>query len=169
MKLEHDRVASPMGEIHLVAREGRLLALDFADCRERMMRQLSLRFGGVELVPGRDPFGFSTKLRDYLRGTLDALDAARVDTGGTEFQRQVWRALRRVSAGRTASYGEIARAVGRPKAMRAVGAANSRNPIALVIPCHRIVGANGQLTGYAGGLERKRWLLEHEQAAACLP
>ncbi|TMA44133.1 MAG: methylated-DNA--[protein]-cysteine S-methyltransferase, partial [Deltaproteobacteria bacterium] len=86
----------------------------------------------------------------------------RVDPGGTEFQRRVWGALRKVPPGRTVSYGELARAVGAPGAARAVGAANGSNPVGIVIPCHRVIGADGSLTGYAGGVERKEWLLGHE-------
>ena len=116
------------------------------------------------LVRERDPNGFSSKVRAYLDGDLAALDEIPVETGGTPFQRQVWQALREVGPGTTSTYGELARRLGRPTAARAVGAANGRNPVALVVPCHRIVGANGALTGYAGGVERKRWLLKHEGA-----
>jgi methylated-DNA-[protein]-cysteine S-methyltransferase len=93
---------------------------------------------------------------------LDILDTIEVEMNGTPFQLRVWQALRGVHAGRTASYSEIARAVGAPAAVRAVGAANGANPIAVVVPCHRIIGANGALTGYGGGLRRKEWLLRHE-------
>jgi len=85
---------------------------------------------------------------------------------GTPFQRAVWTALRSIPAGATMTYGELATRIGAPGASRAVGLANNRNPIGLVVPCHRVIGANGALTGYAGGLERKRWLLEHESSAA---
>ena len=85
-----------------------------------------------------------------------------MDTGGTPFQRKVWSALRDIGVGRTASYSEVAKAVGSPSAVRAVGAANGANPIPIVIPCHRVIGADGSLCGYGGGLERKRWLLRHE-------
>jgi methylated-DNA-[protein]-cysteine S-methyltransferase len=92
-----------------------------------------------------------------------------VDTGGTAFQQRVWKELRKIPAGRTVSYGCIAAAIGAPSAVRAVGAANGANPVGIVLPCHRVVGSNGQLTGYGGGLERKRWLLAHESAQGELP
>ena len=85
-----------------------------------------------------------------------------VETGGTEFQREVWRALRAIPAGETRSYGALASSIGRASAVRAVGLANGANPIGVVVPCHRVIGQNGALTGYAGGIERKRWLLAHE-------
>jgi methylated-DNA-[protein]-cysteine S-methyltransferase len=88
-----------------------------------------------------------------------------VATNGTDFQKSVWHALRAIPAGQTVTYGELARRLGQPTAMRAVGLANGANPIGIVVPCHRVVGANGTLTGYAGGLERKRWLLAHESVA----
>ena len=88
-----------------------------------------------------------------------------VKTGGTAFQKAVWAALRAIPAGETRSYSQLAAAIGSPKAVRAAGLANGQNPIAVVVPCHRVIGANGTLTGYAGGLERKRWLLAHEGAA----
>jgi methylated-DNA-[protein]-cysteine S-methyltransferase len=89
-----------------------------------------------------------------------------VTTGGTAFQREVWRALRKIRCGATVSYAKLADQIGRPTAVRAVGLANGSNPIGIVVPCHRVIGANGSLTGYGGGMERKRWLLEHERPAA---
>jgi methylated-DNA-[protein]-cysteine S-methyltransferase len=114
------------------------------------------------VTPAADPAGAVAILRDYFDGDIHALDRVVVEMDGTPFQRQVWTALRTVRAGRTASYSDIARAIGLPAAVRAVGAANGANPIAVVVPCHRIIGAEGSLTGYGGGLDRKRWLLEHE-------
>ncbi len=162
MRLQLDEIPSPLGTILLVAGDDGVVALDFDDCRERMQTLLKARFGEVELVRADDPCGYSSRLRAYLTGTLDALDDVAVAAGGTPFQDRVWRALRSIPAGATRSYGEIARAIGRPTAARAVGAANGRNPVALVVPCHRVVGSDGALTGYAGGVERKRWLLAHE-------
>ncbi len=101
------------------------------------------------------------QLGDYFAGKRKAFDLELAPTG-TPFQLRVWSALLNVEHGRTASYGEIARAVGRPRAFRAVGATNGRNPIAIIVPCHRIIGSTGELTGYAGGMHRKRWLLDHE-------
>ena len=109
-----------------------------------------------------DPAGAIAVLRRYFAGDLDALDEIEVELHGTPFQRSVWMALRGVKVGTTLSYMELARRVGSPSAVRAVGAANGANPVAVVLPCHRIIGANGSLTGYGGGLDRKRWLLDHE-------
>jgi methylated-DNA-[protein]-cysteine S-methyltransferase len=103
-------------------------------------------------------------LDDYFAGRLRSFDGLVLTPSGTDFQQQVWQALREIPFGDTASYGEIARRVGREGAARAVGSANHDNPLGIVVPCHRVVGANGDLTGYAGGLERKRWLLRHEGA-----
>jgi methylated-DNA-[protein]-cysteine S-methyltransferase len=105
----------------------------------------------------------------YFAGDLSAIERLAVVTGGTDFQREVWAALRRIPAGRTLSYGALATQLGRPKAVRAVGLANGANPIGIVVPCHRVIGADGSLTGYGGGLERKRWLLAHEGAEAVKP
>lgn len=158
-----DEIASPLGRIVIAARAGRLCALEFG--RPRMARQLARRYGRLPRRPARDPFGISTRIRDYLAGKLTAVDAIAVDTGGTPFQRRVWRALRGIRAGQTMSYGALAHALGQHTAVRAVGAANGRNPISIVVPCHRLVGGDGRLTGYGGGLWRKRWLLDHEGAA----
>ncbi len=164
MEFRYDEIASPIGRILLVVHGEALCALDFEDTRERMERLLRARFGRFSLKRERDPFGFSTRVRAYLAGDVNALDEIPVDTGGTDFQREVWAALRCVASGTTISYAQLAEKVGRPKAWRAVGSANGRNPVALVLPCHRIIGGNGSLAGYAGGLERKRWLLAHERA-----
>jgi methylated-DNA-[protein]-cysteine S-methyltransferase len=141
-----------------------LCALDFSDYDERMVRLMTARYGEVRLIRAENPQGFSERVRAYLGGDMAALDDIPVSTGGTPFQAQVWAALRTIPAGTTVTYGELAARVGRPTAARAVGMTNSLNPIAIVLPCHRVIGANASLTGYAGGLERKRWLLEHEGA-----
>jgi O-6-methylguanine DNA methyltransferase len=143
-------------------REGNLRALDFEDFRARMERLLQTHYGSCELEPGAAPAPVRAALDAYFAGGIDALDPVTVATGGTAFQREAWRNLRVIPAGATASYGELAARMGRPGAARAVGLANHNNPIAIVVPCHRVIGAQGALTGYAGGLERKRWLLEHE-------
>lgn len=166
MKLQFGRVASPVGEILLVADEASLVSLDFAGYEPRLHALLRKRFGSYELQEARDPLGMLDRLEAYFAGRLAALDAIPVDTGGTAFQRSVWAALRRIPAGAVASYGQLAAALGRPSASRAVGYANSLNPVAIVVPCHRVIGADRSLTGYAGGLERKRWLLAHERAVA---
>jgi len=157
-----DEISSPVGRIAIAARGGRLCALEFG--RVRLSRTLARRFAGAPIRRAVNPFGLSAKIRAYLNGALAAVDSIPVDTGGTEFQRSVWRALRRIPAGRTMTYGELARALGRAAASRAVGAANGQNPISIVVPCHRLVGGDASLTGYGGGLWRKAWLLRHEGA-----
>jgi methylated-DNA-[protein]-cysteine S-methyltransferase len=104
------------------------------------------------------------RLAGYFAGDTAALDGIDVELNGTPFQRRVWEALRGVPAGQTASYAEIARRIDAATAVRAVGAANGANPVAIVVPCHRIIGSSGSLTGYGGGLDRKQWLLRHEGA-----
>ncbi len=164
MMLEIARCASPIGEIVVAVRDGQLCALNFADHWPRKRARLEKRFGTVELRAATDPAGVVTRLKRYFAGDLDALAPIAVDPGGTPFQRKVWTELRKVPRGRTVSYGHLARAIGAPAAVRAVGAANGANPVGIVIPCHRVIGANGQLTGYGGGIARKRWLLAHESA-----
>jgi methylated-DNA-[protein]-cysteine S-methyltransferase len=157
-----DVIPSPIGRICIAARAGRLCALEFG--ASRLARQLAARYPTVPRRPARDPFGLSSRIRAYLAGDLEAVNRIRLETGGTAFQRRLWRALRRIPAGRTMTYGAMARALGRRAAARAVGAANGRNPISLVVPCHRLVGGDDSLTGYGGGLWRKAWLLRHEAA-----
>ena len=132
-----------------------------ADFEDGLVRRL--RRAGV-VKPHNDPAGAVRALRAYFAGDLQALDTLDVDPMGPPFQLRVWSALRSVPAGRTASDSDLANAIGAPTSTRAVGAANGANPIAIVVPCHRVIGNDGSLTGYAGGLERKRWLLLHEGA-----
>jgi len=166
--LARARVSSPIGPLAGFAHGGALCALSFVDGRYDPLVFLRQRFGPVQLTED-DPLDLEAHFRDYFGGALEALDELRVDTGGTPFQRRVWEVLRTIPAGRTLSYLEVARRVGAPEAVRAVGAANGANPVAIVVPCHRVIGADGSLTGYGGGLERKRWLLAHEKAPVCAP
>ncbi len=161
-ELQFDRIDSPIGAIVLVVDDKRLCSLDFADYEARMMTLLQRRYGEVQLEQVNDPCGFSSRIRDYLAGDYACLDAIPVNTGGTAFQQQVWLALRSIPPGKTLTYGELAAQLGKPTAYRAVGGTNALNPVAIVLPCHRVIGASSSLTGYAGGLERKRWLLQHE-------
>jgi methylated-DNA-[protein]-cysteine S-methyltransferase len=161
-RIETASLRTPIGTLGLYAIAGRLCAVAFEGGEDRTMRALERRFGPVELERVPDPAGALSRLRDYFSGDLAALDAIEVETGGTAFQRRVWEALRRIPAGRTLAYSELAEGIGARSAVRAVGAANGRNPVPVVIPCHRVVAADGTLWGYGGGLERKRWLLEHE-------
>lgn len=163
LQLTLDRLTSPLGEVLVVVdAEGVVRALDFHDYEDRLRRLLRLHYGAVVLTEGRAPEVVRQAVQDYFTGDLSAFDRVRVETGGTAFQRAVWRALRDIPAGETRTYGQLAQAIGSPKAVRAVGLANGANPVGVIVPCHRVVGANGTLTGYAGGLERKRWLLAHE-------
>lgn len=159
-----DRIETPIGPMTLLAREGVLLLLEFDDADQRIGREMKRRFRDSAVTPAADPFGFSSRVRAYFAGDLAAIDAIPTDGGGTDFQRRVWAELRRIPCGTTISYGELARRLGNADAMRAVGLANGRNPIAVVVPCHRVIGADGSLTGYGGGLHRKAWLLAHEGA-----
>jgi len=165
MMLEIAEYTSPIGRITLAAHDGRLCALDFTERWSRRRAALVARFGALELSSAADPAGTVSALAAYFSGDVDALARIAVDPGGTPFQRRVWGALRRLPPGRTVSYGELARAIGAPTAARAVGTGNGANPIALVIPCHRVIRGDGGLGGYAGGVRRKRWLLAHERGA----
>jgi methylated-DNA-[protein]-cysteine S-methyltransferase len=163
MHLRLDEYVAPLATLLLVTDdEGRLCALEFGDHRPRMLRLLNQLYGDVALEKGAAPPAVIQALDDYFAGSFAALDDLEIAAGGTPFQRAVWRAVRAVPAATTNSYGEIAAVIGSPKASRAVGAANGSNPIAIVVPCHRVIGSDGGLTGYGGGLPRKRWLLEHE-------
>jgi len=162
MELLIDRVGSPIGTILLVSDGQALRALDFETHEQRMHRLLRLRYGNCRLTPARNPAGLSDRIAAYFAGDIAALDSIPVQTGGTPFQRQVWAALRRIPAGLTTTYGQLARQFGSPNSSRAVGMANGSNPVVIVVPCHRVIGAGGALTGYGGGLDRKRWLLAHE-------
>jgi len=165
MTLEVAELHSPIGTIMLAVRDGALAALVFAEGWPDRRARLVKRLGDVELRRAADPAGVSGRLAAYFAGDLGVLDAIAVDAGGTPFQRRVWAALRTIPAGETVSYQTLARRIGAPTAVRAVGAANGDNPVGIVVPCHRVIGADGSLTGYAGGIERKRWLLTHERAS----
>jgi len=162
-----DRFKTPIGTALLVTdAQGVLRALDWDDYEARMRDLLRLQYGGaVTLLDGRAPKPIRDALAGYFAGDLERLGSIPCRFGGTSFQQSVWTALPAVPAGTTMSYGALAAKLGLPKAVRAVGHANGSNPISVVIPCHRLIGANGALTGYGGGLDRKRWLLKHEGVA----
>ena len=158
---------TPIGEMRLITDEREMVrALDWDDYTERMDRLLVRQYGRerVRLEAGPMPSGVRDRLDAYFAGELQAIDGIAVETAGTPFQREVWAALRLIPVGQTFSYGAQAAKIGRPAAVRAVGLANGANPVGLIVPCHRVIGANGSLTGYGGGIERKRWLLRHEGA-----
>jgi methylated-DNA-[protein]-cysteine S-methyltransferase len=158
-----DEYATPIGTTLLVFDyDGALRALDFEDHAARTKRLLRLYYGAAPLTARRAPSHIRTVMRRYFDGDLGALREAPCAVAGTPFQRSVWSALRRIAPGSTTTYGALAQALGNPQASRAVGLANGSNPIGIVVPCHRVIGANGALTGYGGGLPRKRWLLRHE-------
>lgn len=162
MRFAYHRIASPIGTILAVTDGSALHALDFHDYIERMQHLLQVHYGPVELVETSDALGLRGRLERYFAGAFDAFDGLPLLTNGTPFQRSVWDALLTIPVGTTTSYGALARSLGDPKATRAVGLANGANPIAIVVPCHRVIGADGRLTGYGGGLHRKEWLLRHE-------
>ena len=159
-----DRIDSPVGEIMVISDGRALWALDFHGYEDRMLKPMGPRADATGFREADDPQGFSSRVRAYFEGRFEALDDIPVETGGTPFQREVWLALRGIKPGETESYGALAKRLGRPGASRAVGRTNGLNPVAIVLPCHRVIGADGSLTGYGGGLERKRWLLAHEGA-----
>ena len=158
-----DRLDTPIGAALLVSDDdGVLRALDWEDYAPRMQRLLRLHYGVVVLKEERAPRALRTALAGYFKGDFDRLRQIKWRVAGTPFQQKVWKALPRISAGTTMSYGALAKNIGLPKAIRAVGHANGSNPIGVVLPCHRLIGADGSLIKYGGGLERKRWLLRHE-------
>jgi len=168
-----DSLSTPIGQLIYVCNsegvskgQGALRMVDWSDHEARALRLLDIHYGkgGYALTPKRDPFGLTTRLAAYFSGDIHAIDEIPTATAGTVFQREVWRALRDIPAAETISYGQLAQRIGRPRAVRAVGLANGSNPIGVVVPCHRVIGANGSLTGYGGGLHRKEWLLAHERA-----
>jgi len=166
LHLLSDRLSTPIGPILIAADlQGNLRTALFTEDEQVIRRQLRLQYGdtGFTLEPANDPCCLTATISSYFSGQLHVIDTIPVETGGTPFQRQVWRALREIPCGATSSYGELARRIGHPAAVRAVGAANGANPVAVVVPCHRVIGSNGSLTGYGGGIERKRWLLDHER------
>jgi methylated-DNA-[protein]-cysteine S-methyltransferase len=164
-----DHLETPIGRFALVADEdGRLRAAGWVDGHGRMERLLGAGSGkrGFALVLASNPNGLSAALRAYFAGDLSAIDRLPVAFDGTDFQCAVWRALREIPCGETRSYAELARRLGNPNAVRAVGLANGANPIGVAVPCHRVIGSDGSLTGYGAGVERKRWLLAHERGTS---
>lgn len=168
-RLMLDRLTTPIGVALLVFDgDGLLRALEWEDQENRLARALRLQHGhdpGTAVDTGRVPETIVRPLESYFAGELTALDTIPCRTGGTPFQQTVWTALRTIPAGETLSYGALAARLSIPRATRAIGHANGANPISVVVPCHRLIGTDGTLTGYGGGLERKRWLLLHEGAA----
>lgn len=164
LQLDFVQIPSPIGDILIACNDQALLVLDYIDYADRMHELLARRYAGAayQLNPHPNPLTMVTRLQAYFAGDFHAFDDVVVDTGGTPFQQRVWMALRDIAPGTTTSYGALAARLGQPSASRAVGRTNGLNPIAIVLPCHRVVGSTNALTGYAGGLHRKEWLLRHE-------
>lgn len=171
MTLLHElRTPSPLGDVVLSLMNTNIVALAFAERAAWMRARVEARFPGVRWSVGK-PSGFTlaraaatAALDGYFSGDMSAFDSVPTTPGGTRFQTGVYRALRAIPPGETRAYGELAKQLG--SSARAVGGANAKNPISLFIPCHRVIGSDGALTGYAFGLERKRWLLAHERVHA---
>jgi methylated-DNA-[protein]-cysteine S-methyltransferase len=163
MRLVLDSLKTPIGTLALVSDGEALLVLHFDTDEAGIHRVLTRYHGGeVMLAAGRCPVTIKRALQSYFEGDLEAIDAIPVRTGGSDFQKSVWMALRKIPVGSTTSYGRLAEKLGKPNASRAVGLANGSNPVGVVLPCHRVIGSDGSLTGYGGGLPRKHWLLTHE-------
>jgi methylated-DNA-[protein]-cysteine S-methyltransferase len=161
-----ESLATPFGPILVaVDAQGRLCAVEFWNDETQMRELLRRHHGAAHAAFGKIAAPIRQAFEHYFAGDSQALKAVPWTTGGTDFQRKVWQALTTIPVGQTWSYAQLAAAIGKPKAVRAVVLANGANPIPIVVPCHRVIGANGSLTGFGGGLERKRWLLRHEGAA----
>jgi O-6-methylguanine DNA methyltransferase len=168
MRLSRATIVTPLGEMMALASDEGLCALEFTGPRKRLPRleaRMKRWFPPHEIVDRRAPVITRARawLVDYFKGADADVSDLPIQMHGAPFEKQVWRALLRIPAGETRSYGAIAKAVGSPDAARAVGAANGANPIAIIVPCHRVIGSSGSLVGYGGGLDRKSWLLDHER------
>ncbi len=157
-------IPSPIGDVAMVIADESLEVLDFVDGNGRLEGLLARRYPAGLRRSDSDPSGIAGKIAAYFEGELGTIDGIGARPRGTPFQQTVWKALRTIPRGSTLTYGELARRIGQPKAFQAVGQANGRNPVSIVVPCHRVIGAGGAMTGYGGGIERKVWLLRHEGA-----
>ena len=162
--IEATGFGSPIGRVTVAAREGKLCGLAFEEAWSQVARRLERRYPGDEVRSSKgDPLSIGSAVSDYFDGDLSAFGSIDLDVAGTSFQQRVWSALQDVGAGETVTYAEVARRVGSAAAVRAVGSASGANPVCIVIPCHRMLRSDGTVGGYAGGLDRKTWLLEHER------
>jgi O-6-methylguanine DNA methyltransferase len=166
--LRLESVGSPIGDLLVATLGDAVCAIAFEGGEAETRRYLARRYGECDQAPGRAPAQVREALDSYFGGEMGAFEAIETAARGTPFQERVWDALTKIPAGRTASYADIATRIGKPSAVRAVGLANGQNPVPIVIPCHRVIGRDGSLTGFGGGLERKAWLLRHEGAIATL-
>lgn len=163
--LLEDRIDTPLGVLCILCdSEFNLRAVEWEEHQQRMEQLLNIHYGKqcIRRINSVNPGDLSDKFRAWFAGDLNILNTLPTATMGTPFQREVWQALRSIPCGQVLSYGQLAAQLGRPKASRAVGAANGANPISIVVPCHRVIGRDGSMTGYAGGVARKEWLLRHE-------
>ncbi|WLI77272.1 methylated-DNA--[protein]-cysteine S-methyltransferase [Kosakonia sp. H02] len=166
LTLLEDKISTPLGPLWLLCDEQfQLRAVEWEEHSDRMIELLNIHYRreGYQRLASRNPGGLSLKLQDYFDGDLAVIDTLPTATAGTSFQREVWQILRTIPCGQVMHYGQLAALLGRAGAARAVGAANGANPVSIVVPCHRVIGRNGTLTGYAGGVQRKEWLLRHEK------
>ncbi|MCY4051703.1 MAG: methylated-DNA--[protein]-cysteine S-methyltransferase [Gammaproteobacteria bacterium] len=154
----------PIGNIRIVMDLDTLVFLDFEENIQRCSHHLKKRYVNYSLREVPCPQPIQTSFDAYFAGELDVFKEIKIDPSGTLFQKAVWDALQRIPAGESRSYSRLATEIGKPRAARAVGSANANNPISIMIPCHRVINQDGQLSGYAGGTDRQRWLLEHEGA-----
>lgn len=156
-----DTCDTPIGPLTTAERGTRVCLLHFGADGPSIDQTLERWYPGEPRARQSLP-GITALLARYFTGEIGVLDTIPVELNGTPFQKTVWQALRRIPGGTTISYAELAKRIGEPAAVRAVGTANGANPVAVIVPCHRVIGSNGSLTGYGGGLDRKQWLLEHE-------
>jgi methylated-DNA-[protein]-cysteine S-methyltransferase len=164
MRIAYHVMSSPLGLLFLAQSERGLRHLDYMD--RKSIKRMIAGHGGAASGDVWEASLLSLKpvvdqLEGYFCGALTQFDL-KLELEGKEFQKNVWKALLRIPYGETRTYGEIAKAIDQPRAARAVGLANNQNPVAIVVPCHRVIGANGSMTGYGGGVQRKKWLLQHE-------
>lgn len=165
LTLLEDKMTTPLGPLWVLCDENfHLRAVEWEEHSDRMEQLLDIHYRaeGYTRVACRNPGGLSQQLANYFDGDLSVIESLPTATAGTPFQREVWQALRTIPCGQVMHYGQLAERLGRPGAARAVGAANGANPVSIVVPCHRVIGRNGTMTGYAGGVQRKEWLLRHE-------
>ncbi len=163
--LDSSIFSSPIGDIQLLLADGILCYLDFADNPQRMEKLLKTRYHSYRILETNVPHDLKQKLERYFSGDSQAFEDTALDPGGTLFQQKVWHSLQKIPHGKTMDYSTLARQAGNPLAVRAAASSNARNPISIIIPCHRVIGKDGSLRGYAGGVDRKRWLLQHEGVA----
>jgi methylated-DNA-[protein]-cysteine S-methyltransferase len=164
MLIELSQFDSPVGRLTVAVAEPGVLALEFTEDDAAVRSRLARAVPGATFGTNGRAAAVVATLRAYFDGNVRAIDELPVQAHGTAFQKRVWAALRNIPAGKTASYRDVAEAIGSPASVRAVGAANGQNPIALIVPCHRVIASDGTLCGYGGGLWRKEWLLRHEGA-----